>query len=63
MGVCEIIRGATAKLKRENSRLTVKLAEEKAKRIELEDAIVELGSLFAEQDDALVELAELIEEV
>lgn len=40
-----------------------KLAEEVIRRTELEDAVIELGSLFAEQDDAIVELAEMITEV
>lgn len=42
------------------NRLNADLAEEKRRNNELEDAIVELGGLIAEQDDALVELAELI---
>lgn len=40
-----------------------KLAEEVIRRTELEDAVIELGSLFADQDDAIVELAEMITEV
>lgn len=42
------------------NRLNADLAEEKRRNNELEDAVVELGGLIAEQDDALVELAELI---
>ena len=45
------------------NQMTAELAQEHQRRVELEDAIVELGELFAEQDDAIVELASLIEEV
>lgn len=38
------------------------LAAETKRRTELEDAVLELAELYAEQDDALVELAELMEE-
>lgn len=58
----EIIRGASAKLKRENDRLRAQLAAEQTRRTELEDAVLELAGLYAEQDDALVELAGLMEE-
>lgn len=40
----------------------MQLTEERQKRTELEDAVLELAGLYAEQDDALVELAGLIEE-
>ena len=42
------------------NRLSSELETEKTRRTELEDAVLELGGLFAEQDDAIVELAELI---
>lgn len=58
----EILRGPLAKLFRENNRLALGLAEEQQQRSDLEDAVVELGELFAEQDDAIVELAEIISE-
>ena len=45
----------------ELNRLSTELSTEKQHNAELEDAIVELGELFAEQDDASVDLAELIE--
>lgn len=60
MGLCKIIRGESASLRRENDRLKAELAEEQEKRAELEEAVIELGGLFAEQDDAIVELAEMI---
>ena len=44
----------------EINRLSSELAEEKQRNAELEDAVIELGGLVADQDDALVELAELI---
>ena len=44
----------------EINRLSSELAEEKQRNDELEDAVIELGGLVADQDDALVELAELI---
>lgn len=62
MGVCSVIRGAAAKLLRENNRLESQLNEERQNRADLEDAVLELSELFAEQDDALVELAEMIVE-
>ena len=46
----------------EINRLSAELAAEKTRNAEIEDALVELGELYAEQDDALVELAGLIEE-
>ena len=61
--ISKLLRGAEAKLFRENEALKRKIAEEQLRRTELEDAVIELGSLFAEQDDALVELAEMIVEV
>ena len=57
--MCKIIRGKTAQLVRENQRLQRELNE---KTETLENAVVELAELYAEQDDALVELAELIVE-
>ena len=47
----------------EMNRLKDELATEKQRNADLEDAVVELGTLYAEQDDALVELAGMIEEV
>ena len=47
----------------EINRLSSELDAEKRRNAEMEDAIVELGALYAEQDDALVELAGMIEEV
>lgn len=44
------------------NKLSSDLATEHQLRMDLEDAVVELGELFAEQDDALVELASLIVE-
>lgn len=44
----------------EINRLSSELNAEKQHSAELEDALVELGELFAEQDDAIVELAEII---
>jgi len=44
----------------EINRLSAELAQEHSLRVDLEDAVVELGELFAAQDDAIVELAELI---
>ena len=44
----------------EINRLNSELEREKQRSADLEDALVELGELFAEQDDALVELAEII---
>ena len=51
------------------NRLNMELGEEKERRSELEDAMMELAELYAEQDeiiaeqnDALIELAEIIEE-
>ena len=44
----------------EINRLNFELEREKQRSADLEDALVELGELFAEQDDALVELAEII---
>lgn len=58
---CKVVRDTTAKLIRENQRLRTALAEERERRLELEDAVLELGTLYAEQDDALVELAEMME--
>ena len=46
----------------ELNRLNTELEEERQKNAELEDAVIELGELYAEQDDALVELAGMIEE-
>lgn len=46
----------------EINRLSAELAAEKTRNAEIEDALVELGELYAEQDDALVELAGMIEE-
>lgn len=46
----------------EINRLNTELEEERQKNAELEDAVIELGELYAEQDDALVELAGMIEE-
>ena len=60
--MCRIIRGETARLVRENDRLKANLVEERERRTELEDAVLELAELYAEQDDALVELAEIIVE-
>lgn len=62
MSVCTIIKGAAAKLTRENTRLKMRLTEERENRLELEAAVVELAELYAEQDDAIVELAGLLEE-
>ena len=62
MSICTIIKGAAAKLRREKNRLGMQLTEERQRRTELEDAVVELAALYAEQDDAIVELAEIIEE-
>lgn len=62
MTLCKIIRGTAAKLVRKNDRLQMQLEDERQQRIDLEDAVIELGELAAEQDDALVELAEIIEE-
>lgn len=42
------------------NRLTADLTNERQRNDDLESAVVELGTLFAEQDDALVELGELI---
>lgn len=61
MDKCKVVRDTTAKLIRENQRLRTALAEERERRLELEDAVLELGTLYAEQDDALVELAEMME--
>lgn len=61
MDKCKVIRADMAKLVRENQRLRTALAEERERRSELEDAVLELGMLYAEQDDALVELAEMME--
>lgn len=58
---CKVVRDTTAKLIRENQRLRTALAEERERRSELEEAVLELGTLYAEQDDALVELAEMME--
>ena len=58
----KIVKGPAAELIRENTKLKMQLAEERQARADLEDAVMELGELFAEQDDALVELAGLIEE-
>lgn len=44
----------------EINRLNSELERERQRSADLEDALVELGELFAEQDDALVELAEII---
>ncbi len=44
----------------EINRLNSELEREKQRSADLEDALVELGELFAEQDDAIVELAEII---
>lgn len=60
--LCKIIRGEAARLTRENDRLKSQLNEERQNRLDLEDAVMELGELFAEQDDALVELAEIVTE-
>ena len=53
----------------EINRLTTELAAEKERRVELEDAVLELGDLYSAQDealtdvgDALIELAEMITE-
>ena len=46
----------------EINRLQNELAEEKQRNADLEDAVVELGTLCADQDDALTELAEIIVE-
>lgn len=46
----------------EINRLSTELAAETKRNAEIEDALVELGELYAEQDDALVELAGMIEE-
>lgn len=53
----------------EINRLTTELATEKERRVELEDAVLELGDLYSAQDealtdvgDALIELAEMITE-
>lgn len=62
MGKSKIVKGTAAELIRENTKLRMQLAEERQARADLEDAVLELGELFAEQDDALVELAGLIEE-
>ena len=50
----------------EINRLTTELATEKERRVELEDAVLELGDLYSAQDealtdvgDALIELAEM----
>ena len=58
----KILRTDVARLMRENDRLRIRLGEEQARRDELENAVVELAELYAEQDDALVELAGMIEE-
>ena len=47
----------------EINQLKAELEAEKQHNTELEDAIVERGALYAEQDDAIVELAGMIEEV
>lgn len=60
--ISKIARGATADLIRENTQLKANLNYQKVLRQELENAVIELGELFAEQEDALVELAELMEE-
>ena len=57
-----IIRGETARLRRENDRLKRELGEKNIRIEEIEAALVELGELYAEQDDAIVELAGLIDE-
>ena len=62
MSLCNIVRGAAARLTRENTMLAMQLTEERERRAELENAVVELAELYAEQDDALVELAEIIVE-
>lgn len=62
MAESKIVKGTAAELIRENTKLRMQLAEERQARADLEDAVLELGELFAEQDDALVELAGLIEE-
>lgn len=58
------IRKRTFPLEKEGelNRLKSELTAEHVSRMELEDAVLELGELFAEQDDALVELAGMIEE-
>ena len=58
----KIVRSATADLVRENTQLKANLNYQKVLRQELENAVIELGELFAEQEDALVELAGLMEE-
>ena len=62
MSESKTIHGASAALVRENTRLKMKLNEEQNKRQELEEAVLELAELYAEQDDAIVELAGMIEE-
>ena len=57
-----IVRGHAAKLLRENELLKLRLAVEQEARSDLEDAVVELAELQANQEDALVELAGLMEE-
>lgn len=58
----KIVKGTTAVLVRENTQLKANLNYQKMLRQELENAVIELGELFAEQEDALVELAGLMEE-
>lgn len=62
MGGLTIVKKETAKLLRENARLKRQLTENEQRTSDLEDAVVELAGLYAEQDDALVELADLVAE-
>ena len=59
--MANLIRGEEAKLFRKNNQLKQQLEAERERRIELEDAVIELAQLYSEQDDALVELASIIE--
>ena len=60
--MCLVVRKEMANLIRENTKLNMLLNEERERRVELEDAVIELAELYSEQDDAIVELAEIIEE-
>lgn len=55
-------RSLSPKERAELEGLRRELATEKQRNDDLESALVELGTLFAEQDDAIVEIGELITE-
>ena len=42
------------------NRLSMDVETEQLARTDIEDALIELGSLFADQEDAIVELADII---